>query len=394
MGSGGSVSPGKPLEDLRLYKEWPDATGDENFQLMTKTRAECFDWDFDVFGFSTQQLLPFTVIMLNSTGLPAKLAINLDTWSAFMFRVHDLMSNHVNPYHNIFHIADVFQACCVILETFEAAKMMGDIENFGILVGALVHDLEHPGTNNTYQINASTPLAIRYNDLSVLENHHAAKAFEVFGEEASNIFENFSPDNRKKARKVIITTVLATDMAHHFSLTDEMTVMGNKLSETPAALDDKQMMTLAKGILHIADISNPARPFGISKRWSDLVMEEFFAQGDKEIEDGGFPTMNCDRVTTLQDELSLNFLDFIVAPIYFSTIKLVPKAAPTVKQLRENRDTWHTRLSERLSGVGEGDTLTSKWEPRKKGFDTKFAALNLDGSKGMGRSASSSSVKK
>ena len=35
---------------------------------------------------------------------------------------------------------------------------------------------------SSYQINAQTELAIRYNDISPLENHHAAVAFEVIGQ--------------------------------------------------------------------------------------------------------------------------------------------------------------------------------------------------------------------
>lgn len=32
---------------------------------------------------------------------------------------------------------------------------------------------------NSYQINARTELAIRYNDISPLENHHCAVAFQI-----------------------------------------------------------------------------------------------------------------------------------------------------------------------------------------------------------------------
>lgn len=39
---------------------------------------------------------------------------------------------------------------------------------------------------SSYQINAQTELAIRYNDISPLENHHAAVAFELIGQ----VFKN------------------------------------------------------------------------------------------------------------------------------------------------------------------------------------------------------------
>jgi hypothetical protein len=41
----------------------------------------------------------------------------------------------------------------------------------------LVHDFEHPGYSNQFVIRTKHPLAIRYSDRSVLENHHLAAAF-------------------------------------------------------------------------------------------------------------------------------------------------------------------------------------------------------------------------
>ena len=65
-----------------------------------------------------------------------------------------------------------------------------------LLTAAICHDIDHPGFNNkydhaiclilsnisfffSYQINAKTELAIRYNDISPLENHHCAIAFQI-----------------------------------------------------------------------------------------------------------------------------------------------------------------------------------------------------------------------
>jgi hypothetical protein len=34
-------------------------------------------------------------------------------------------------------------------------------------------------------------------------------------------------------------------------------------------------------MVHCADLSNPTKPLDLYRRWVDLIMEEFFRQGDK-----------------------------------------------------------------------------------------------------------------
>ena len=97
-----------------------------------------------------------------------------------------------------------------------------------LLTACICHDLDHPGYNNTYQINARTNLAVRwalrdmftslmtkeeywschtliilrYNDMSPLENHHCAIAFKILSSPECNIFTNLSPEEFKEVRGV------------------------------------------------------------------------------------------------------------------------------------------------------------------------------------------------
>ncbi|KAL0192548.1 hypothetical protein M9458_010844, partial [Cirrhinus mrigala] len=52
-----------------------------------------------------------------------------------------------------------------------------------------------------YQINARTELAVRYNDISPLENHHCAVAFQILSMPECNIFANVEPDSFKQIRQ-------------------------------------------------------------------------------------------------------------------------------------------------------------------------------------------------
>ena len=44
---------------------------------------------------------------------------------------------------------------------------------------AAVHDYEHGGVNNDFLIKNAHPLAITYNDVSPLENHHLSAAIRL-----------------------------------------------------------------------------------------------------------------------------------------------------------------------------------------------------------------------
>ena len=48
-------------------------------------------------------------------------------------------------------------------------------------------------------------------------------------------------------------------------------------------------------MVHCADLSNPTKPLELYRRWVDLIMEEFFRQGDKERANGIDISPMCDR---------------------------------------------------------------------------------------------------
>jgi cAMP-specific phosphodiesterase 4 len=87
-----------------------------------------------------------------------------------------------------------------------------------LTIAAACHDVDHPGLNNLYLVESRHPLSIRYNDASVLENHHVATTFEIMTKEENkyNIFDKLDKDQFKKVRKIIIDSILATDMSNHF----------------------------------------------------------------------------------------------------------------------------------------------------------------------------------
>jgi hypothetical protein len=71
-------------------------------------------------------------------------------------------------------------------------------------------------------VNNLTSLALLYNDVSVLENHHVATLFRIVNDPAANadIFARLSKEQFREVRAVIIKSVLGTDMSYHFESTN------------------------------------------------------------------------------------------------------------------------------------------------------------------------------
>lgn len=346
-----------------------------------------YSWNFDVWDLEPHELLPLSMLVMSSLGLSDGFEIDPKVWRSFMDKVKDHMTKHNNPYHNYYHISDVTQTVFVFLSEMGAFELLRSHEILALVVGAVVHDLDHTGTNNLYHVNARTELAIQYNDNSVLENHHCALAFQTTQSSSCNIFESLDVATFRSVRKLIISIVLATDMTCHFALKGDLDDLVKRkfsgdASGADLALEDKDRETLMKAVLHTADISNPAKCWRVSKKWSDLVVEEFFNQGDREKREGLPVSPNMDRLTTQQDELSVNFTDFIVAPFFLALTAALPRLNTAVTEMEKNRDEWHSRVINRLSASATSaqdpaavEETVAKWEKRKIVFAETVAPI-------------------
>jgi hypothetical protein len=67
-----------------------------------------------------------------------------------------------------------------------------------------------------------------------------------------------------------------------------------------------------QNLVHCADLSNPTKPLVLYRRWVDLLMEEFFQQGDREREQNLDISPMCDRhsATIEKSQVSCLYLYF------------------------------------------------------------------------------------
>ena len=145
----------------------------------------------------------------------------------FLLRVQENYRN--NPFHNFRHAFCVTQMMYVLIHGCRLQESLSKRDICVLLTACICHDLDHPGYNNTYQINARTELAVRsvtallhcsrfrgkdqlsmvrYNDMSPLENHHCAVSFKILSSPECNIFANLSEEEFKEIRGVSLTRTI------------------------------------------------------------------------------------------------------------------------------------------------------------------------------------------
>jgi len=273
------------------------------------------EWTFDVFSvneFTNGQCLRYVGFeLMQRYNLPNKLRVSITALQNFLEQMENGYSKYRNPYHNLIHAADVLQTTYQIIYTsgLMVQNWLTDHELFAMFIAAIVHDFEHTGTSNNFHIQSRSDVALIYNDRAVLENHHVSAAFRLMRIDDYNIVSEFTSEEYKNFRHLVIEMVLATDMSSHFT---QLKTMKSLLS-MPENVEKAKALAL---VLHCADISHPGKPWTIHHSWTESLMEEFFKQGEKEKELGLPCSPLCDRENTLIAESQIGFIQYIVEPSF------------------------------------------------------------------------------
>ena len=250
--------------------------------------------------------------------------------------VHEISVNYrPNPFHNFHHAVSVTHFMAVILRFTNAVRLFPPLKVFGFILSALVHDVDHPGRTNLFEINSGSELSILYNDISVLENHHSSVAFRLMQKAGANILSQFSLEDRKDIRNTMITCILSTDMSKHSALIEEAKTIPSTLN-CPIKSSSEQLF-LGKLLLHAADLSGPGKVFSVAREWASRVTAEFNAQVRLETE-LGLPILSymaaTDEHSFLKNEIV--FSGFFVAPLWRVVSTLFPSLQFVKDQLDDN----------------------------------------------------------
>ncbi|XP_031780628.1 uncharacterized protein LOC100114896 isoform X2 [Nasonia vitripennis] len=312
------------------------------------------NWKFNAFTLETatggRSLPVLCVHLFHWYGLLEH--FNLDVVRVWkLFTLIEEGYHSTNPYHNSIHAADVTQAMHCFLQEEQIRRHLSYLEIMASLIAAVTHDLDHPGVNQPFLVATSNHLAALYENTSVLENHHWRSAVGCLLE--SGVSEQLPDRVKPELQRHISSLILATDITRQQEF---LTRFKRYLDERELDMEQPEHRHFILQIaLKCADISNPCRPWDISRKWSYKVCEEFFRQGDYERQLNLPVTALCDRHTTSIPKIQAGFFKFVVLPLYEEWHRFLDDdfSRSLMRHLRANQQHWELMIQEEAAGSQE-----------------------------------------
>ncbi|XP_076820748.1 cGMP-inhibited 3',5'-cyclic phosphodiesterase 3A-like isoform X1 [Clavelina lepadiformis] len=399
-----------------LSKRWKDGDLEghamfDNYQ--EKLLESVYEWNFRIFELAGKThcvLSQMAFKLFQDTGLFETFSIPKREFVCYMQALEN--GYRRIPYHNRIHAADVLHGCW-FLSTQEIpgfqdhsplfssdssdsdsgtgtntrqvnnighgslAQAIPALELMSLYLAAAMHDYDHPGRTNAFLVETRHPLAILYNDRSVLENHHASASWELLHSNKNfDFLRNLETAEWKRLRFLIVEAILATDLKKHFEILSQFNNKAQCLrsledddSDTPRRTGinwsaDEDRLLVCQMVIKLADIGGPAKHTPLHITWTKAICEEFFVQGDEERKLGVPVSPFMDRERPQVAELQRTFINNLIKPIVQSMHKTGILAGKTpdldnlsvelghtlrnsllLEQLKDNLNFWKKRTS-------------------------------------------------
>ncbi|XP_027798148.2 cGMP-inhibited 3',5'-cyclic phosphodiesterase 3B [Marmota flaviventris] len=191
------------------------------------------------------------------------------------------------------------------------------LELMALYVAAAMHDYDHPGRTNAFLVATNAPQAVLYNDRSVLENHHAASAWNLYlSRPEYNFLLNLDHVEFKRFRFLVIEAILATDLKKHFDFLAEFNAKANDVNSNGIEWSsENDRLLVCQVCIKLADINGPAKVRDLHLKWTEGIVNEFYEQGDEEANLGLPISPFMDRSSPQLAKLQESFITHIVGPL-------------------------------------------------------------------------------
>jgi 3'5'-cyclic nucleotide phosphodiesterase len=285
------------------------------------------------------ELVDYVEALFHQEGSADELGVDAARLRAFIAKV----SRHYreNPYHNFHHAADTVNTVGWMISRPLLRAHLPLHHRFLLMLTALIHDVEHPGHNNQWEVQTQSELARRHENTAVLEKHSYAVTLRIMADPAYDLLLPFGRQAAEEWLHIVEEIVLATDFGVHRQFLDDFKAY--MASHEPDFSDPVFLSWLVRALMKAADIANTSKPFDQAKLWGERVMMEFWAQGVME-KRHNLPVGPLNDPETVQlNAAQAGFIRFAAIELFELLAKIDPGLQEMVDNLRSNMETYEEK---------------------------------------------------
>ncbi|XP_057675501.1 rod cGMP-specific 3',5'-cyclic phosphodiesterase subunit beta [Corythoichthys intestinalis] len=316
-------------------------------------KFEIYEFRFSDFNCTETELVKCGIQMYYEVGVVKKFQIPQEVLVRFMYSVSK--GYRRITYHNWRHGFNVGQTMFTLLTTGMLKRYYTDLEVMAMITAGFLHDIDHRGTNNLYQVKSGNPLA-KLHGSSILERHHLEFGKFLLSDESLNIYQNL---NRRQVDHVIHLTdiaIIATDLALYFkkrTMFQKIVDLSHTYEDEKKWVDFMSLETTRKEIvmammMTACDLSAITKPWEVQSKVALSVAAEFWEQGDLErtvLEQQPIPMMDRNKAAELP-KLQCGFIDFVCTFVYKEFSRFHPQIQPMLDGILNNRKEWNAKKEE------------------------------------------------
>ncbi|GKZ00770.1 hypothetical protein MPSEU_001028800 [Mayamaea pseudoterrestris] len=167
------------------------------------------------------------------------------------------------------------------------------ISRFALVFAAFIHDVGHPGVTNAQLIAEDDPMARKFNDKSIVEQHSFEIAWRVLMKPRYRVFREqiyCTNAERKRFRQVLINAVMATDISDRSLLqqralrwekafkkvdSDHMhTSQESGRNRVTRDADNRKATVVIDTLMQLADVAHTLQHWNIYRKWNEKLFNE------------------------------------------------------------------------------------------------------------------------
>uniref|UniRef100_A0A4W5K8D7 Phosphodiesterase n=1 Tax=Hucho hucho TaxID=62062 RepID=A0A4W5K8D7_9TELE len=347
------------LKTRQYFNREPcDCEEDEFLQILKKElpgpkKFEIYEFGFSDFDCTELELVMCGIQMFYEVGVVKKFQVPQEVLVRFMYSISK--GYRKMPYHNWRHGFNVGQTMFTLLTTGNMKRYYTDLEVMAMITSAFLHDIDHRGTNNLYQVKSANPLA-KLHGSSVLERHHLEFSKFLLADESLNIYQNLNRRQNEHAIHLMDIAIIATDLQLYFkkrTMFQKIVDLSKTYEDEKKWVDWMSLETTRKEIvlammMTACDLSALTKPWEVQSKVALSEAAEFWVQGDLEREVlEKQPIAMMDRNCAGQlPKLQCGFIDFVCTFVYKELSRFHPAIQPMYDGMLNNRKEWKAKQEE------------------------------------------------